>query len=427
MVGLYSERATLAQVDARVGTPFYNVGWCGDSFMAGAHLSAAGYNSYLETGIANWAGVLSGQAVRCYTSNTFAESGITAREWIDDGYLAQALAANCDAYVLHIGSNDLVIAGRTVAQIKADYRQVAEGLLAKGRPVYLFALFPRTDLSTALDKQFCDMNRFIRELSQEHGLYRFIDCSDLFVNNSATASQPISGLLYDGIHPNAKGCYQIAKRVLQVMYPDLKSRHLTQQSWAADVYDATHNPRGNLATNGLLFGTSGTKTFGTGNLADGKTSNAYSATIGSFAMALSKPPRTEWGQAQWQQIVFSGTPTDQCYAWIEDTSAITGYADGDTLEGFMDFELFPGHSGLVALGLQIEDTGQNFSSYIFPEASGWYDLYENDEVVRGTLRTPPHAVTGASSGIKLKPLFVFYAGVAAAAKVNIGALSLNKV
>jgi hypothetical protein len=167
---------------------------------------------------------------------------------------------------------------------------------------------------------------------------------------TSTTGDILNGYAYDGLHPNAAGAYQIASVIYSHILGQYPPAPILSAS-AADVYDATYNPRGNLLPNGQMSGTSGTLTTNvTGSLANNTT--ASTATFTGLSAVCSK---VTTATGDWQQVVLSGdsgagTPI------LQFTQSVTmaNVAAGDVVQGAGEWEVDASSVGLKALAFSAD-------------------------------------------------------------------------
>lgn len=131
----------------------------------------------------------------------------------------------------------------------------------------------------------------------------------------------------------------------------------------SDVFDATHNPRGNLLGNGMLTGTGGSVPSGfTGTLADSWT-GTKDASLTNITATLSKVAGTN---SVWQQLALSGTSgaTDGAVTDLRRNFSLSQLSPGDVLRSKCMVEIDGGFTGIrgVESRVVLFDSGNTYES-----------------------------------------------------------------
>lgn len=264
------ERSKLTPVDRSYSEPYKNyigyncprIAFAGDSITAitpYSTASALGNHPYAPS---SWLLPMLGQRARTDPTLIFGVSGDTSTQ------LLARIDAVCnsvaDIVVILIGTNDINNASGTTllsrfTTYKSNMLTMIDRLIAAGKTVIIQPPLPR-NVATAENRNILiQMRNWTNSLAWIGKRNLFIaDASVDYGDPLSTTYAPRSGYDYDGLHPQARGAYEISKSLYRVLDKILPP--FSQQLFSvADVYEATYNPTGNLLTNGILDGTSGTK------------------------------------------------------------------------------------------------------------------------------------------------------------------------
>ena len=216
----------------------YRIAFCGDSITNGASgyqtAPASGWVAgWLATGAAGWAAAILEHAITGavntrpmnyagYPDLDFGWDGITAADYLNsttaistfptpDAYAGNlltpaqaAVAEDPDAFVLHIGTNDLntATASTTLTRITA----LAVYLRGTGKPVFLCTLLPRTGNTSGptvetFQSRIDDVNAALPAIALATGCTLVSWHADLMTGGAQNAIY-----FSDSTHPNAAGC-----------------------------------------------------------------------------------------------------------------------------------------------------------------------------------------------------------------------------
>lgn len=169
--------------------------------------------------------------------------------------------ANFDYLVLNGGTND-ASAGTAPAVSFANLMEICNRATDNGKPVALIGPWPRSDVSwnTASGKRLIQLRDLLMNACYKttRPIY-LIDAWPSLANPTSSSSDPITSpirVLADLTHGASGGmmhCFApVAARALSFIPP-----RPSRMAGAADVYDATDNPYGNLLTNASFLTTTG--------------------------------------------------------------------------------------------------------------------------------------------------------------------------
>lgn len=398
------------------------IAFAGDSITAMAVYSTAtaiGNHPYAPS---SWLVPMLGQRVRTDHSLNFGVSGDTTAQLLARIDAIAACAA--DIVCVLIGTNDVngAVTGATLATYKANMIAIVDRLLNAGKLVIVTPPLPR-NVATAANRRLLHAMREWTLRLQWSGRrnLRVADASVEYGDSLSGTYAPRSGHDYDGLHPQSRGAYEIAKALHRVLDPLLPPVPQGLAS-ADDIYDATYNPGGNLLTNGILDGTGGTVPTSQGATTAGSQMatgwslffNApYSgATPLSGLTVLASKGVTEQGLPE-QVFTVSGSysgDVDTFWGMTQTVPSLSRLAVGDVLEATGEIILDPSAAELPIasprLGLSIGyPSGSATPTRVvdmYHVASG----YAPKEGYRLSLRTPRFTLQEVPSTISFGALFI---------------------
>lgn len=264
-----------------------------------------------------------------------------------------------DAELVFAGTND-VTNSITVATTESNLQQIYEGLMKCGKFVIAVTDAPRNQSSVTSTQQLqiYAVDRWKRDYVKERtsvnsSIYsniQILDVAPLWGNANDSNGAQNTNCFIDGTHP-ASGCAMVGGFET---WGKLKQRFgLTPQQTGSsqrnDLYDATNNPYGPLATSPYMAASGGTVNSPlTGTLATGYTcSRSGSATIATAALAIEGPAgtgtRTDLYSGNRQTLVVSagsGTSSEHYTCFTSTyTLATLGISTGDKLQAKVDLEI----------------------------------------------------------------------------------------
>lgn len=415
-------------LSTETGIAPFKVGVLGDSITVISYSSAADASNYNLQGWASWLRILSKQAIDLSPSNIFGSSGIDSAGVISGGHHTNAAAAGLNACIIAIGVNDAASGSLVPADTISNMNIIISTILASGAIVVLQPILPNTTLSAAQRKKAYTINAYYRKKARTDKRIIMSDPTPRFIDATDANGNPLTNYTYDGLHPATIGAYVIGKthwESLQDLVPPYDRRFMN----GADVYDATANVNGNLLTNGLLNGTSGTKGVTgsiTGNVATGWDVSLFGGS-GSPACACSKVSRTDGESGIWQQLALSGSNgAAGYYRFFQLVNS--NYSAGNLMELICEFEVDSGFSNLTGIRLEIFDydagTGGYFGTRDGVNTAG-QPMYTAD-TIRGVLRTPVHTAITSSDYLAISVNAEFDSGTLNST-IRIGRVALRKI
>ena len=294
-----------------------------------------------------WVPALTRQRVRTRTNLNFGVSGDTSTK--ASYRIGQVIDAKPDIVLVTIGTNDVsgAITAETFSIFKERFTYAVRAFLNAG--IFVVATPPPPwTLSTAANRNtFLRMVDWVRQ-QQFVGYDNFmlVDPTVNFVDPLAADYSPKAGITYDGLHPKAQGAYYWYAPVANAILGLLPNFTDTVIATASDVYDATNNPQGNLISNGVLNGTTGTLTPNgatmTGQVADTFRTEVLvnGGTVTSLVATPSKVISSDGRPAQ--QIALSGTYVggfDTQVTFRTLPTNFTDYKPGDMVYAEAEYEI----------------------------------------------------------------------------------------
>lgn len=403
------------------------MGWLGDSIARISYNPSipTGFKSWFNQGPATWVRILSRQTVDITPDTLQAVNGATTGSIISGGYLDAVIAEGCDVCVVAVGINDA--AGSVAASTtQANYTTIVNSLIASGCSVILQPALPDSLLTSDQRNLMHTNNAFLREMAYTTPGVTLSDPTPYYIDTSSATGAPATGITYDGLHPASMGAYLIGRthwNTIQNLFPFFDSRFMD----ASDLYNATTNITGNLLANGLLEGTSGSKS-GTSGTPTGDVATSWTAftgnPAGTAACACTKVAQTGGETGVWQQFELSGTPAN-VGAYSLRQNITTNYTPGDVVVTEAEFEIDSGFTNITGIMLTVFDAGSSNIGARDGVITAGQPLYTGD-TIRGVLKSEPHTVGAASTVIQIDVSINFDAA-AVAATVRLGRISVRKV
>lgn len=275
------------------------------------------------------------------------------------------------------GTND-INNGRTAAQVIASLRELIEGLTGAGIRPIVGTITPRTGFTAGQLADQMQVNRWIKQVVPSLGAI-VVDWSPFLANADGT---PKTNVLQDGLHQTSYGASLMGQALASA---------LTSAVAPADRLPASNaeSPTPNILTNPLLTGTTGT--LGTG--ATGQVATSWFGYGGTF----SKVARTDGIPGEWQQVVPTADPAQ---IQMRVTSAMGRWVAGDTLEGFIEYEL-DAISGATNLEALINGISGASSTALRIIGGDTYTGPLTSIPTRGVIRVPPLTITDPTTEVWL--------------------------
>ena len=361
----------------------------------------------------------------------WAKSGKASDWFVAEGYHISAAATDAGIVFAPISTNDTSQAVAFATSV-ANYTLIWQTLLNAGKTVVTMPILPRvlSASTTTIRNASARLNAWARNYAQEHGII-WVDPTPRFIDATNADGDPLASMVRDAsLHPSGLGNFTIADYIWEAtehLVPAFDNRFMN----ISHVYHSTQNPAGNLLVNGLMAGTGGTITAGSGGvamsgqLADSGTAQrgattstgsvaASDTSIGSLTCVWSKVARTDGEVGTWQQGVVSGTPDAVKELQLIQAITIGNVAAGDSLGLALGYLYDAATDATVRDGDRANATG---SSVIYLTTDARSLVYETTEF---TLTATPAALTAYL-------LVQCQASVAAALTFRIGRVKLYKI
>lgn len=347
-------------------------------------------------GFLDWAAVLSRQRVSFDASLNFGVAGQTSAQILARvGAVVSAAPTFCTVLA---GTNDTSLtAAQTIANLDAIYAALQQA----GIIVIAIPITPRSTGTTAQRLHMVQVNDWIRRRRFTLKNLHVLDATQIYGDSAWT---PRANYASDGLHPTVLGAYRIGKALAALITTLIPCEPAIAVN-SLDIFDATDNPRGNLASNGILSGTAGTFPAGfTGALADNTFVNTN--TLLGSSVVLSKSTLADGRVAQrvqWSGSFTGGTATFQLATNV--ASASTKVLTGDKVEAWVEIEAAAGAAAHVELALYTVWAAGNNTALELQHTSA--DA-PPDEAWSGILRTPAFVMPDAATTISLIVQFFSY-------------------
>ncbi len=342
------------------------------------------------------------------------------------------LARNPDIVFMLAGTND-VTANDTYANIKANLETIYTAILEQGALAVAMPIMPRHPsgadwASSAQRRTHHAVNQWIRDFALSTQGMVLLDAYDRWVDPASANGDARTGFTVDGVHPSMIGAYQMGLTAQSVFAGLIRPARALCYS-PSDTYDATYHVHGNMLSNGLFTGTSGTAgTAASGTFATGW--QGFRNSGGDATVAGSKTTRTDGLPGDVQQLVVSvsggGAGAGAIYFATTPTSTTTGVVAGQWYEAQCEIEVSAssgGNSPLNAIYLELDDasTGgsrnrclQPYSGHKFPDVA-W----------SGILKTPPIQPV-STTGLRFRLIMELDETLTSSVTVRISRASLRR-
>lgn len=225
--------------------------------------TVAGVTTQYVMSIAGWLEGMTGQRVQCPPKYNYGVAGYTTSDVIAN---TLTLAVNSPAAtgILLIGTNDRGGANRTLASSIANITTILDALYAARKTIILISELPRDGITAEQAAIALEFAKWLRTVAFKRpgvvGVDAWAGLSNP-LSTDATATRNVA-MYKDGAHLNGAGAFAVAKAcapAINAIFPPVDL--LVSNNF--DRYDATNTPGGNLLTNGIADGTTGTVGTGT--------------------------------------------------------------------------------------------------------------------------------------------------------------------
>lgn len=333
-----------------------------------------------------------------------------------------------DWVVVDMGTNDMAgLAKEVIHQYRVD---LCNYYLSHGKKVILLPILARSTTSWTTASGYRAKANWINRKSREfvdntQNTYLF-DWNDAWVNFNDTYGQPITTV--DGTHFDTQSAERVGyafAQFLDKLLP-ITSKRVTSPD---DLYDAVNNPSGNLLTNPMCLGTTGTLGAAgiTGVCATGMKLERTSQNLGAGTVVGSKEARTD-GRGEYQVITITPdtvNTNDNIYYFRTGSSTTTHtLAAGDWVQSSIEIETND-WAGIRSITLYMKDSVSDIQCTAMEQ----YDTQPFLAKARkGTLITPAIQLAPGSTGIVWRVMITTVGTVTTGTGVvKIGAVELRKV
>lgn len=290
----------------------------GDSMVAAYSYAENRWDGYaiqvLEArGALNWASVLTDRLVTFEHRHNFGVGGQNSTQQL--ARIQAVVDADVDGVVYRMPINDIT-AGYTLAQTVANVTEICRQIIESGKHLIVLVAGPRTYVDATFAAKRSAMNEWA--LNVLPGLFPGLMVGNAnagLIDFTTANADPIGGLAptspvaitQDGVHPRQRyGCAEGAEiaALVSTIYKGAKPSMIDP----GDVYNATHNKRGNRIVNGYMNAAgAGTANGGvTGQVHSGWTVNRINNEASAGAVAASKVTRSVDGNTiNVQQVVIT--------------------------------------------------------------------------------------------------------------------------
>lgn len=359
----------------------------GDSRTANCS-SGTAPNSFTENyGYASWLGQYSEGRICFDPAYNFGVGGNTTAQWA--ARVGDVIASDADIVICLISTNDRT-ADFTLAQTQQNIEATVNKLKAAKKVVVFIAETPRGGSNTlSAERQLVhdQVRAWIKSYLPKLGV-RVVDVYDRLLDTAANT--------VDGLHPNPVGARVIAEDVAKGTQDLFDTPALLPRF--SSVFDAATNRFGQLNSNSLLTGKSGTlvgSSNTTGVVADG-----YSVSGSSWAGMSVVASKESGSYGEIQVLSFSGTPTSTGSLYtFEQVVPIASAKLAATIKGvgLVDFEM-SGCLG-VSLDLRVVD-GTTFNVKCCDRYQEGFPM--SNVRVSGVQETPVATITATATEVKIR-------------------------
>jgi lysophospholipase L1-like esterase len=388
----------------------------GDSRCNYSHIVTGSSTTLTGMGIAFWTQFLTRGRVQFPADLNFGVSGDTTTGTL--ARIAPVLACRAGTVILLVSTNDTAAGTPDLATRIANIQSMVTQLLAAGKIVIVVPELPRSAsaFTGAKLQEHLAISNFYRSLAATRGVYVADPWLD-FVQQGDASALPISGLLYDGLHPAPAGAHYIAKAIAPIINQLFPEPLYLLPSSTADVFSAT-NPRGMQNANPMMTAMAGTLgANATGQVATGwvlSTANATMSAVGSQVVSNGKT---------WQQITISGTPNAAGQdVYFRTALTPANFSPGDVIEMACEMEVDAGAANIQFPEFKL--SVGNINAFAgFATGSGLCPNF----AFSGVVRTPRMIVPATSTPAFLYVTFYTVSGATAALTARIGRVAVRKV
>ena len=339
--------------------------------------------AYKNTGYFGWVQTLMGH--RFHLLRNAGVSGERSDQ-IRARIAAQVVPYAPEWCIVLAGTND-VLQSIAQATATANITGIYDDLLAAGIKVIACTIPPNNSATTTAQKQTLHgTNAAIRDYARSHRGVVVVDWHAAIAD--ANTGSPVANATSDGTHPTAFGAYLLG-RVMADALDRFIPPTLTLLGSNADPF--------NLLTNGRMNGTAGSLPAGMTGAAADSWSYGWETTVGTAV--LSKVPRTDGIQGQWQQIALSAAGTFRMFQQQTTLSAWGLTAGTSKVRAEIEFEADADWNTLTRFGLDVEffNGGDGIGSALQASNATWTGINPR----KGVLRTPIITVPATAARVQM--------------------------
>lgn len=264
-----------------------------------------------------------------------------------------AASVQCDLIVIDGGTNDIATLG--AVDIQTSREAIADYYLGLGIPVIMLTIPARSLAQWPAGDSKRQKAAWINQMTRDYckgkqGLELF-DWNESWGDLTGTSIIPKTNYSYDGLHKTQWAGADIGEKFAAFLATRLP---LAQRPvWANDdQYNALNNPWGNLLSNPMCFGTAGSLTDASGQVADGM---RVERIAGDGLVSASKAVRSD-GRGEWQIVTLSPGAADTTARFGTSTANIATSFPVDTwLKASCEVEI-PAHAYIKGVTLYLWDT-----------------------------------------------------------------------
>lgn len=359
-------------------------------------------------GYMSWLNVLSGQrfyyAVWPNEDGSFfhgSNKGVSGQfSWEILSRVDDVINMGVDVCIVQNSSNEM--GSDTYENIISNCEKIIERFNSAGVFVISVSVLPREVSSWPAGSESRikrnRVNAWKRDYSAKNPGVVFVDIGKYMIDPSDTQGQPYAGMLWDGIHTAPKGAFAISKALMEVIdtiYPPVSSMIFG----ADNVYDATHNPDGNLLISPTFIGTGGGNGAGSSGVVPSNWRVERYA--GTGATVVNSVIHSTVKNARMLQMVITpgGSNNETFHFRTNASTTVTGVEADKWYQGELDIEVDGGYAGIKAISLVVDDVSAGGVRGVdLGEQSGHFFPAEN---WNGRLKTPP-VLTKSSDGLRYR-------------------------
>ena len=352
-----------------------------------------------------WFRTLSRGRIDLPPSRNYGLSGSSFQSNIDNGRLALAANDESSLVIVILGVNDINSTSILYDSIVASINAYVEAL--RHKTILFVGIHTTIDGSDGwsdVDRlEGIAVNRYLNSLSINNPNILFADPARYLLNSSGAL---LAGMLFDQVHFATQGAYWVARRMLDVLEPILKTVEFLSFNML-DTIDAL-NPEGNMLLNAALSGAGGTTQAAVGITGTIPTSWGAFATgganIGTSAAVYSVVSKATPGNSL--QAVISGAPGAITTYSHRISQSVTG-VEGGLYRGRLGVEISANAENLVSVTCGLTDSGTgNFQALDMVHFVGSAVPTINENITL-FLETPIVTKAAASTNLNMHITFNF--------------------